>query len=606
MSRPQYLIAIFIRMRNIFSNKDKSILDRMFMEVFWVAIIEEISHVGAEFVDGVITTRALGSQEMAAIGLIYPFFTFMVIISGCLAEGMSNTCIIELGRGHLDKVNRIFNKALWSTILVAVAGIIITLIAIDPIVYIFGARGSAESLFTSSKMYLLGLTIGFLPAMMSDVFALAVHFDNGGRRLWISAVAWAVSNIAFDLIAVWLGMGIFGIGLATSLSYLVKMLVLMRHFTKKGRILNLEWMLPDKEEIVKLLKGGSGTVIRRGLNTARPILMNHLIIAAGGSTAMAVMSVRNSIDGVAEIAAVAVSAGVNMLAGIYYGEVNGSDLKRLGHTAHVWSMVTAIPISILLIALAWPISVFYLGSDSTSLNLMIFTIVAMGVRTLATTLMEARESYLHSTRKRGESHMLMVTMNFITVVACGWLLKIPFGAYGVMASYTVSAFLTILIVYIKYCVMHNTRKPTVEEYMNLSDRFHVKPQDEIDFPIRNAEEATLASEQIDLFARGHGLDNRKGMYAGLCVEELCMNIITYGFKDGEDAQEIDLRLVLAEGDLIIRLRDCCESFSPLDLAQVVDANEAPEANIGIKIVRNMAKEITYFRTVETNHTLIRI
>ena len=57
--------------------------------------------------------------------------------------------------------------------------------------------------------------------------------------------------------------------------------------------------------------------------------------------------------------------------------------------------------------------------------------------------------------------------------------------------------------------------------------------------------------------------------------------------------------------IILRLRDNCKAFDPLERARIIDP-EDKVSNIGLRIVRNISKDIQYRNLLGMNVLTIRI
>ena len=90
--------------------------------------------------------------------------------------------------------------------------------------------------------------------------------------------------------------------------------------------------------------------------------------------------------------------------------------------------------------------------------------------------------------------------------------------------------------------------PTARGYLALPDTFNPDPGNIISLDIRDIEDVSLVSEQIQLFCKGHKADDGIGMKAAICFEELAMNIIKFGFPNCKRTPHIDFRLVLLTWD----------------------------------------------------------
>ena len=96
------------------------------------------------------------------------------------------------------------------------------------------------------------------------------------------------------------------------------------------------------------------------------------------------------------------------------------------------------------------------------------------------------------------------------------------------------------------------------------------------------------------------------MILSLCIEEMGRNIIQYGFSDGKQ-HYIYLRILAKAGEVILRIRDDCKPFNPLERYRMTiqDEND-PAKNIGIRLVMNLSSEVEYLSTFGTNNLIIRI
>ena len=97
------------------------------------------------------------------------------------------------------------------------------------------------------------------------------------------------------------------------------------------------------------------------------------------------------------------------------------------------------------------------------------------------------------------------------------------------------------------------------------------------------------------------------MYAALSIEEMACNILKYGFKEGK-GNRIDIRLVRKpDDDLIIRIRDNCEGFDPVNYYDMARPDESdPAKHIGIRMVFRMVKDINYVNSMGLNNLTVRI
>ena len=132
---------------------------------------------------------------------------------------------------------------------------------------------------------------------------------------------------------------------------------------------------------------------------------------------------------------------------------------------------------------------------------------------------------------------------------------------------------------------------------------HLKPEELADNVILVGDPGRV--DMVAEFCRENGIDKRKANILSLCIEELGNNIIEHGFSDGKP-HSIDMRILIKEEEVILRLRDDCRSFNPVERYKMTIEQEDVTKNIGIRMVMKMCSDVKYLSTMNTNNLIIRI
>ena len=68
---------------------------------------------------------------------------------------------------------------------------------------------------------------------------------------------------------------------------------------------------------------------------------------------------------------------------------------------------------------------------------------------------------------------------------------------------------------------------------------------------------------------------------------------------------MDYRLYTDGGRICLSLRDYCEEFDPVKYYEIqMSGKDAPESNIGIRLVMKLAQDIRYINTFNSNCIMI--
>ena len=501
----------------------------MFFSLFLTGALIEFSQVGAGFIDGLIVSRYLGQDAMAAFGIAYPIYSILGVVSGLLAVGMEIKCSQAIGRGNLKDFNRFFSVTVYVGSAVSVLMTVLILCFAKPFTVLLGASGSAASLQRPAADYLIGVGVGIPALIMSAILSPALQLDSGEKIIQRGALIITVADVLIDIAAVRFGWGILGIGLATAVSNYLNLFYMCTHFRKKDRM--LRFVKPDvkPKEFFTMLADGSEKAIKRLANIIRPVALNIIIISYGGTAAVSALSVRNNFSGFVEIAGAGIAAATSLLTGLYYGEVNEEAIKEVNGYGRKLTLLFSGSICLLLLIFAELVARLYVSEGGEMMNMVVFAIQMLALQCPLQTLIASRIKYLQAIRRKYNMNLLIFAAQLIFVLLSSFVLGKLFGVYGILASYTVSDFLSLAAVLIFYMVKNRKVRITEKEILNLPAEFQLAPGDVISLDIRDMEDVSLVSEQIMLFCRGHQFDRKTAYYSALAVEELANNIVEHGF-----------------------------------------------------------------------------
>ena len=592
------------------TKKSSSILGSMFLTAFITFSIIELSTVGASLIDGIMVSTLLGPDSMAAAGIGGTIFSIVGILSGTLSVGLQTLAGAELSRGRVKEMQKLCSMTMLTTLIVSVLCSLLLFLFASPIAFFLGARGNAARLCGEAADYLRGIAVGTVPLITSVVLSTAVQLDSGGRLIRIGAIAASATDVLLDYLAVRLNMGLFGMGLASSLSYVVDFCILLIHFRKKNRLLQFTLQDLPFSSLGKIASLGSEKASRRLMNTLRPLLLNTFIITAGGALGMSALSIRNNIENFLEIPMTGIAGATALLIGIAYGEKNGEDCRNIIRLALRSILLYSLVVISGLLLFARPIASYYVRERGELRNLVLFSVCCLAFGTPFSAIAVNRTSFLQASGRLKECQLLTVMSKFVVIVACAIFCVRFWQSRGIIAAFPLSNLLICLMILAVSVRIgrkkSGQRSPLLEGYLNLPADFDPLPQDVIQLTIRDEEEAVLTAEQLQMFCLGHKINKARALQVALCLEELSVNILQHGYRQRKAAQPIDVRLVIAGDDLILRIRDHCPRFDLTERIRLIEAETDPTRNLGIRMVARMAKDIHYVYLLETNTVILTL
>ena len=583
-----------------------SVINHSLFSLFIISSLVELGNIGAGLIDGLIVSRFYDPAALAAVGIASPMFFISCIVSGLFVGGMQNRCTQELGKGDIGALNRIFSTVFYISAVVSFLFSISEFVFARQLAALFGAQGSGAELAVHTEQYIKGLSTGFPGLVLAVLVSTGCILDSERKRASRAALVYIVFNTVFDLIAVKTGLGIFGIGLATSLGVYVELGYLLIHFTKKDRLLRFTKPEIRPAEILRIVSSGTEKVIRYTLNTISMILMNKLIIHYGGALAMSAMAVRNQVDDFADIMALALAEAVSIQAGVLYGEKNSEAIRATGNYAHRCCALFLGGVCVIGTLLSGAIASIYISDRGELFRMSVFAVGVTALLQPLNALVRARISYLQAVNKTKNMRILSFLTFFVYQILGAAVLGDLFGAYGVLSSFLLALALSMMTVWIYYAVKTKKAVPSPEDYLALPESIRFSPDDVISLAITGSEDISPVAEQIQLFCKVHRAGDRTGMKAALCFEELTTNVIKFGFPKCRKHPVIDLRLVYTNEETVMRLRDNCPMFDvERYIAQELNSCESgDEVRLGLKMVGGMAEKISYVHSLETNNVIL--
>ena len=589
-------------------NKESLIQKKLFQETCAVMICQALSQQGTGFIDGLITSIFLGSMAMGASGITQPFFSIIGVFSGMLMLGTQKLFIDFLGKGEKEKARIALSTAITVSIFLSVVLFLLLFFAAGPIVQLLGARGNAANLYADAKNNLIGLSLGVPAFILVPVLTPIAQSEGKIKYVGISIATIALSDIVLDLIAVKTGLGLFGMGLATSIAqwlgfFIILVPLLMKPIIYPSiRICNIKYLI----DIVEI---GIPIFVRRTCNTLRPILVNTIVITIGSGTAMSAMSMRNNFSNITECLSNGIGAAFILLTTLYVGEQNKDALNTLRKSSMKRVLFIEVLFAFIIYILAVPIAELYVNDNLQVRNYLIVAIRCIAINTPLLAINEVIQSYAQGIGKINRSNLLSLLSRLVYLVISIFVLGNLFGISGIWMAFPVASLLTIVTaITMEY---FESKKNGIELLFPIPEECNINDNDKIVQRIDEGEDAinqiVKTSEDIHSFCIQHEIDEKRAMFVALCYEEIACNIFEHNKPLKNRKITIDVFVAITDNNINIRLRDNCTKFNIVEKYNTCKYDpEHPEKNLGIRVVMKSAKSVEYVNTFGMNNLIITL
>ena len=579
---------------------------KQFRETMLVLINAELADALCGVIDGVVVGRFLGAEAMAAHGITTPIFVLLTIFSYMITVGFQQPCTLYIGRGEKQHANGLFSATMYLTLGIAVLFAAAGLLFTRPVARVMGAP-AAGAILSMSVDYLRAVFMGtpFLLVFLSLIPVL--QLDGQRKLVHLGSLVMGVSDVVIDLlnVKVFHG-GMFGIGMATSVSYLLGTLVLLTYFFRKNRMFHLRARDMHGSRPGTIFLTGLPAGIRVGARAVAEIGLNALVMGTAGATAMAAFSVQHNLSSLLVSFAIGISGATLLLSGISYGEQDRRglmDVVRMSAYACIGVMGT---VGLAVFALARPLAALYLSSQDASFPLAVFAIRCLALSMPLMAWTRCMGCYEQGVEKNGKAVWIFLGEELLALLACALIMSRLWGVKGIFAAFPVSQLLVILSVNLQAYLHRDRRYSGMEAYLDVPDDFGVPPQDRLVRTLVRPEEVWELADQAQTFCEERGLLHEKAYMVSMYIEEMGNIIMIYGFVDGKP-HHLEIRLSLYRGQAILHFRDDCRRFDITERASHWQEDpEHPETTLGVRMVMNSAGLMRYDNSLSTNNLVVLI
>ena len=554
-------------------------------------------------IDNIMIGRYLGVRALAAYGLANPVLLVIGAVGSMMCSGVQVACSKSLGRGDQRETNAGYSSAIAFAAVFSVAFVLLVVLFRVPLARAMGADEPA--LLEDTSRYMAGFIIG-APASMGALILVPFLQMAGQSGLLIAAVlGMTVADVGLDLLNVLVFHGgMFGMGLASSLSYYAAVLIGGGYFLSKKCVFRFSPKLVSRKKIAELVAGGVPTVVSLASSVAMVFAVNKILLFTGGELgglAVAAYTVINTLINACNCIATGCGGVSLTLSGILYNEEDRTGLGDLVVLMIRYSALLGVIAAGMLLVFARPCVELFIPYPGESQSMAILGLKLFALGLIPCSVNNAVKFCWLGTGRVALMEIISVLENAALTILSAFALSRLAGVNGAWYLLLAGEALTTLVML--GCVWVRKRGVTwrPEDLLLLSDRLGVPPEDRLEADIGDMDALMAYSREADAFCRAHGQGPRLASHLALCVEEMGGNILTHGFAPG-GKNHLFIRLQTKDGRWTLRFRDDCRAFDPVSH---ISGAEAPGEGMGIRLAMRVADEARYTYSMNLNNlTLI--
>jgi Na+-driven multidrug efflux pump/anti-sigma regulatory factor (Ser/Thr protein kinase) len=585
----------------------KDVLASMFLPAAIVMIFTQVTGVVANIIDGIITSRFLGSDAYSAVALLGPLVNIILLLASFISIGGQIVCSHKVGCGERDEANAVFSFSVFFGIFIAVLFVLFSIFCPDILFRICGVSVTKRpDLYNHMLHYLHGYLIGIPAVILVQVLSPFLVMDNGKKIVSLSATILCVSDILGDFAnALLFHGGIFGMGLATSVSMWLQLGVLMVHFVRKSGYFRFSVKALTVAHLKAVVQNGSLSFVKKLAIILRDIATNRInLLIAVSTAAVAAKGMQSDLNMLMFCISIGIGRTLLTISSMYYGATDRNGLKRA--FSYAMKLVVAITLVVgAILFFAAPLLARIYTNDPEVLELSVFSIRCMALGLVLDGISEVYQDYLQGVQNRKMVNILCFAERFFIPVGTAFLLGMLFGTKGIMAAVAVGKAILFLLMFTYLCVRCKGIPKKAEDFMLLPEDFGGSEEDNLTAQIRTMDDVVRASELSSEFCLRHQISKRNSLLMALFVEEMAGNIVRHGNPRSGSSLCVDFRLFINDGKVCMSLRDYCDAFDPMQYYEI-NSSEDTVSSLGIRMVMKLAKDIRYINTFNSNCLFINL
>lgn len=588
----------------IINRYDEKITRRLFFSMVPIQILLVMCGGISIIIDSAFASNLIGPDAMAVTGLYGPFAKTLDSLNVLMFGGAQILCGKYLGENMVKRAKAIFSIDILTMTALGAAGTI--LCVFFPQVPAILSVNTSNPLYKDLILYFQGIGSGIIPFLLGTQLTSFLQLEKK-EKIGYAAIAGMFATNAF---CDWLfikvfNMGIFGLGLATSLGNWVSFIIPAIHFLSDKasfRVITKDLTFRDFLDIAKY---GFPAAFTQFLIAVRVMILNAIVLKFVGNDGMSSMSAVNSFGYIYWAVPAGMTSAMITLASIYTGEKDKSAIEQLVRIYLSKAVPIVGGVSVILALLSYPLTnIFFHDPSAEVYKMTLAGFILFPLSSPFSTIIVGIRDLWRCMEHKVSIHIINFLDGLVLMLALSYLFVRPWGMNGIWASQVVSCILLVLIILLMAWIKQKKFPSSIPVLCGYPKGFGVDDRDRLNLSVHNMEEAINISELVIDFCNRHGIDRITGTRAGLCVEELTVNIIKHGFT-GKSNSVVDISITWTGEDLIIKFKDNCRPFNPEECDTIFNP-EDPAHNIGLRIVRTVCKEMEYHALLGLNVFSIRL
>ncbi|MFY9074562.1 MATE family efflux transporter [Malaciobacter mytili] len=430
---------------NVTKNKILSV----FFQYSIPSVLGMLAISSANIVDGFFIGNYVGDFGLAAINISLPIFSFLFGFAFMLAIGSSVVAGKLIGEGEIKKASIIFTKTMVCVTIFSFIICSVLFLNIETILHFFGA----DEYLTNVAIQYLSIMLFFIPFLMIGiVLDYFVRIDNRPNLAFIALLSSALINFILDwFMIVYLQKGIFGAALATGISQLTLLIILLPHFFSKKATLRFVKPIGSYIQIAKACYNGASEFVNEISIGIMTLIFNYVMIKNFGVEGIAAFTVINYLLFIGIMISFGISDSLQPIISKNFGAKQSKRIEEFLKLAFISTSLVGLIMIILIIFIPDKLANIFLEDTNHKTKQLVLNFATfIWIVFLFDGINLVISAYFTAIHKPLHSMIIALSRSFIFPVFFIFTLPFLFDLDGIFIAIPMAEFITFIIAVILY------------------------------------------------------------------------------------------------------------------------------------------------------------
>ena len=554
-------------------------------------IISSMSVTLCTIIDAALIGHFVGSNGLAIASISTPVYMLYAFLVVTIAVGANVLIGRSLGASDKETANLQMGKQLFSGILIGLFLFTVSLVFQNDVIAFLGAR---DILFPLAKEYLIPVFASSPFFVLYHILSMSVRTDGNSRLAAITSGIVISINLLLDIVLMgYFDWGIRGASVSLCIAEIIGVLLLLTHFGRKLSILRLKIIVSKLEDIKQFILNGFGVGSAYIFQALIMLIFNKMLLmdSTNGVLYAAIYGVLYTICTIPTAFFDGAASAFGPVISIFIGEQDTQSILSVFRHGIKFTAIVSLFFYGVTTFCAIPMLAFF-GLDDNSLTTAIPVLRWFSISFLFAGFNMLITSFWQTIGRARLAGIMSILRNFSVILLLGIILIPHFHITGLAIAYIgceALCFLMALLVFFfssskKYVFQHYTPTGRVfEKYYSIYKQ-----------------SISDISNDLEFLCNEWNILPKQAFFLNFIAEEILLNIIKFGIKDGEGQHYIDIKLIEGTDSFTLRIRDNVKAYNPFE-------SEGDSIDNGVlQLIRKRTKVCEYQRKLIFNYLYLII